>query len=297
MLLVSACFRKVRSLISNVCRGCGGFVLLAGLLLFPGTARADGGIKGNDGGDGIWWHFAKQERTQDHGVAASFVLYGADDLKIDKLEFFYTTEFSYRDVQSENQRVVYHKTVPADTRSLVLYSSRYERFELWAVAKLAGGKTVVAQTAINLYGASGIDRNNFEKLDNPPIPPGFDVNWTGGVYTAMSGEPVDFSIRNGYAGPVRVLIDGKNIEELRPDAGVYSCVPPWNRKLIGVSFRAYRDLLFIADDEDILFTCCLPLYRGRQNDSDLPGGLTVLLATVTLGLGAVILKGRRFAWR
>ena len=274
-----------------------GIVLLIGFLLFPSLVWAD------DGGDCIWWHFEGQQRMRDAGVEASFVLCGADAMKIDELEFFHTTD-SIRPSPSENQRAMYRKTVPVDTRSLVLYGGRYERIELWAVAR-ANGKTLVAQTAINLYGQSGFDRTDFEKMDGSHILPGFNMNQGSSSYRATTGTSVNFTMPGSpdATGPVRVLLDGEKIDELRPEAGVYSYVLPRDRKLTVLTRRDYRDLLFLADANDadtadgVRVSYYMPLYRSMRDNLDFTGGLAMLLASMVMGLGVVILKGRRFTWR
>ena len=270
-------------------------ILCVSFLLLPTVVRAD------DGNDCIWWYFEGQQRMRDAGVEASFVLNVADAMgamEIDELEFFYTTA-PIRFSQAENQNATYHKAVPTDTRNLVLYGGRYERINLWAVARV-GEKTLVAQTAINLYGQSELDKTDFEKLDSLSTLPGFDMNQGIGSYRATTGEPISFSINSSSArtGTAQVLLDGEKIDELRPEAGIYSYVLPRDRKLNGLSRRDYRDLLFLVDAANN--TRCsyyLPLYRSQRDNLDFSGGLTMLLAAMAMSLGAVIVKGRRFPWR
>ena len=113
-----------------------------------------------DEADSLRWYFEGQRQMRDGGVEADFSLYGADALEIDELELFYTTTSSTRSkspvVQPESQDVAYSKKVTADTRKIIIYSGRYMQLKLWAVAKV-GAVTYVAQTAVNLYGQSGID--------------------------------------------------------------------------------------------------------------------------------------------
>ena len=257
--------------------------------------------------DSLRWHFEEQHRARDGGVEASFTLIGADALKIDELEFFYTLDpiryVRVENIQPENNRAAYHKKAPADTRNLVIYSGRYVQLELWAVAK-TGGMTHITQTALNLYGESGLDKTDFEKLESPPFLPGFNMNRKRGFYAAMTGEPVNFNMRSGQAGPVRIYLDGENIAELTPDAGVYDYVLPHGRKLATRALMDHHDLLFIADafkPEDsaglVQFSCCLPLYRSMRDNLDFSGGLAVLFSAAAISLIAVIFKGRRFAWR
>ena len=256
--------------------------------------------------DSLRWHFEEQHRTRDGGVEASFVLLGADALNIEELEFFYTVDsiryVKVENIKPENNRAAYHKKVPADTRNLVIYGGRYVQLELWAVAK-AGGTTHVTQTALNLYGQSGLDKTDFEKLDEPPILPGFNMNRKRSFYAAMTGEPVSFSMRSGPAGPVRVYMDGEKIAELRPEAGVYDYVLPHGRKLATRALMDHHDLLFIADAFElenaggVQFSCCLPLYRSMRDNLDFSGGLAMLFSAAAVSLIAVVLKGRRFTWR
>ena len=251
------------------------------------------------------WHFEGQRRMRDNGVEAQFSLYGADALNIDELEFFYTTYSGRRksqNVQPEKPKTAYHKKVPADTRSIVIYSGHYVQLELWAVVKTGGG-TYVAQTALNMYGQSGLDRTDFEKLDGLPLFPGIEIRRQG-FYSAMTGEPISFSMRSGTAGPVRIYLDGEKITELLPEDGVYNYVLPSGRKLSTRALMNYHELLFVADafeaedaGSDVRFTCCLPLYRSMRDNQDYPGGLAALFSAAALTLIAVVLKGRRFAWR
>ena len=257
--------------------------------------------------DSLRWHFEGQRRMRDSGVEASFILYGADALKIDELEFFYTTADSARrrnqEVQPENPKTVYHKKVPADTRNIVIYSGRYIQLELWAVAK-AGGVTYVTQTALNLYGESGLEmeKTDFEKIEALPMFAGLDIRRRGG-YAAMTGEPISFSMRSGPAVAVRVYLDGEMIDELRPEDDVYSYVLPSGRKLSTRALMNYHELLFVADvfrseydGGEVRFTCCLPMYRSMRDNQDFTGGLALLFSTAALTLIAVVIKGRRFAW-
>jgi hypothetical protein len=256
--------------------------------------------------DSLRWHFEAQRRVRDGGVEASFTLIGADALKIDELEFFYSTDSIRRgppDIQQENNRAVYYKKVPADTRNLVIYSGRYVQLELWAVAK-TDGITLIAQTALNLYGQSGLDRTDFEKLDEPPILPGFNMNRGRSFYAAMTGEPVNFSMRSGPSETVRIYLDGERITELLPEEGVYKYVLPGGRKLATRALIDHHELLFVANafepegaDGLVQFSCCLPLYRSMRDNLDFPGGLTALFSAAAISLIAVVLKGRRFAWR
>jgi hypothetical protein len=256
--------------------------------------------------DSLRWHFEGQRRMRDGGVEAHFSLYGADDLKIDELEFYYAAGSSMRlksqGDQPESSAAVYYKKVPADTRYAVIYSGRYARVELWAVAK-TGNMTHVTQTALNLYGESGIDKTDFEKLDAFPPLPGLDIQ-RGGRYTVMTGEPISFKMRIGDAKPVRVYLDGERIAELLPDDDVYSYILPSGRKLATHALMDYHELLFVTDAFDaednenaVRFSCCLPLYRSMRDNQDLPGGIATLFSAVVLSIIAVILKGRRFAWR
>ena len=256
--------------------------------------------------DSLRWRFEGQRQMRDGSVEAHFSLYGADALEIDELEFFYSTgDFALRgnpNVQPEIHSTAYHKKVPADTRNIVIYSGRYAQLELWAVAK-AGGMTYVAQTAVNLYGQSGLDKTDFEELDTLPALTGLTV-LKRGRYGVMTGEQIDFSIRNGYAGPVRVYLDGVKIAELQPEAGVYSHLLPSGRKLTARAGVDYHELLFITDafetegvNGDIRFSCWLPLYRSMRDNQDFPGGFVVLFSAAAISLIAIVLKGRRFKWR
>ena len=255
-----------------------------------------------------YWYFEGQSQMRDGGVEARFSLYVADDLKIDELEFFYTTGSSARgkskspDAQPERGAAVYYKNVPPDTRNIVIYSGRYAQLQLWAVAK-AGDMTYVAQTAVNLYGQSGLDKTDFEELDTLPAIAGLDVTRRG-PYGVMTGEPINFSMRNGYAGLVQIYLDGKKIAELQPEDGVYSYDLPGGRKLTVGENASFHELLFITDtfeaegvDGGIRFSCWLPLYRSARDNQDIPGGLATLFSATILSAIAVILKGRRFKWR
>ena len=277
-------------------------VLIAGFLagMFPSFALAGEA-------DSLRWHFEGQYRVRDGGVEGSFSLLGADALKINELEFFYTTGSARRsqpDIQQEQRNTVYYyKKVPADTRNLVIYSGRYVQLELWAVAK-TDDVTYVTQTALNLYGQSGFDKTDFEVLDEPPSLPGFNMNRRRSFYAAMTGDPVNFSMRSGPAGPVRIYLDGIKIVELLPEAGVYDYVLPGGRKLTTRALMDHHELLFIADafePEDatglVQFSCCLPLYRSMRDNLDFPGGLAVFFSAAAISLIAVVLKGRRFTWQ
>jgi len=256
--------------------------------------------------DLLRWRLQTQRRARDGGVEASFSLLGADGLKIDELEFFYSTDSIRRGppgIQQESSRVVYHKKVPADTRNLVIYSGRYAQLELWAVAK-TDGMMYITQTALNLYGQSGLDRTDFEKLDDPPFLPGFDMNRGRSFYAAMTGDAVNFSMRRGPAEQIRVYLDGERIAELLPEAGVYNYVLPSGRKLATRALMDHHELLFIADafafegaDGLVQFSCYLPLYRSMRDNLNFSGGFAVLFSAASISLIAVVLKGRRFAWR
>jgi hypothetical protein len=256
--------------------------------------------------DSFHWYFEGQRQMRDGGIEAHFSLYGADALKIDELEFFYATSASALrrnpDVQPERRSTAYYKKVPADTRNIVIYNGRYAQLELWAVAK-AGGLTYITQTAVNLYGQSGLEKTDFEELDALPALPRLEVVRRG-RYGVMTGEPLNFSMRSGYTGPVRVYLDGEKIAELQPEDGVYRHVLPGGRKLVSRSRADYHELLFIADtfesediNGDIRFSCWLPLYRSARDNQDFPGGFTALFSAAALSLIAVVLKGRRFKWR
>jgi len=277
------------------------FVLIAGFMSGSFQTSAFAGET-----DLLRWHFEGQQQMRDEGVEAHFSLYGADALKIDELEFYYITGSSALrrnpDVQPERRRTAYYKKVPVDTRKVVIYSGRYVQLELLAVAK-AGGMTYVTQTAVNLYGQSGLDITDFEELDALPALPGIDVRRQS-RYGVLTGEPIDFSMRSGYTGPVRIYLDGEKFAELQPEDDVYSFVLPGGRKLATRSRADYHELLFVADrfeaegiDGDIQFTCRLPLYRSARDNQDFPGGFATLFSAVALSAIAVVLKGRRFKWR
>ena len=276
-------------------------VLIAGFMIgaFQSFACADEA-------DSPRWYFEGQRQLRDGGVEAHFILYGADSLEVDDLELFYTTGSSARSkspvVQSERRAAAYYKKVTADTREIIIYSGRNMRLELWAVAKV-GAMTYIAQTAVNLYGKSGVEKTDFEELDTLPPLPGLDV-LRRGRYGVMTGEPIDFTIKNGYAGPVRIYLDDTKIAELQPTDNVYSYVLPSGRKLTPRAGTSYHELLFTADvfeiedvDGDIQFSCWLPLYRSARDNKDFPGGLATIFTTVTLSVIVVVLKGRRFKWR
>ena len=256
--------------------------------------------------DPLRWRFEGQRRMRDGGVEAHFSLYGADALKIDELEFFYTTApFSgrrYSDVKSEDRAEVYHKEVSPDTRNIVIYSGRYARVQLWAVAEVGSVKHVT-QTELNLYGESGLSETGFEELEELPPLPGLDIR-RNGRYSAMTGEPVSFNMKNGQLVPLQVFLDGEMITELRPEADVYDYVFPGGRKLATRSLMDHHELLFVADvfdmddaGRDIRFSCYLPLYRSMHDNQDMPGGLVTLFSAAVLGAIVVVLKGRHFAWR
>ena len=248
------------------------------------------------------WHFEGQRRMRDNGVEAHFSLYGIDALNINELEFFYTTDSGRRrnqEAQQEPQKSIYYKKVPVDARSVIIYCGRYVQLELWAVAK-ADGVTYVAQTALNLYGQSGLEKTDFEKLDAFPPLPGLDIRRQG-FYSAMTGEPISFGIRSGPAVAVRVYLDGERIAELLPEDDVYSYVLPSGRKLSTRALMNFHELLFVADvfeaeesGEDVRFSCFLPMYRSMRDNQNFTGGLTVLFSAAALTLVAVVLKGRRF---
>ena len=277
--------------------------LVAGLSAgtLPGFAFADEGALPH-------WYFEGQRQMRDGGVEAHFSLRGTDALIIDELEFFYTAGSSARGkskspgVQPERRGAAYYKKVPPDTRNIIIYSGRYAQLQLWAVAK-AGDMTYVAQTAVNLYGQSGLDITDFEELDAFQALAGLDVTLRG-PYGVMTGEPINFRMRNGYAGQVRLYLDGKAIAELKPEDGVYSYVLPGARKLTVGENASYHELLFITDtfeakgvDGGIRFSCWLPLYRSARDNQDIPGGLVTLFSAAALSAIAVVLKGRRFTWR
>ena len=256
--------------------------------------------------DSLRWYFEGQRQMRDGGVEAQFSLRGADALEIDELELYYTTGSSALrgnpDAQPERLSAAYYKRVAADTRNIVIYSGRYTQIGLWAVAK-AGGMTHVAQTAVNLYGQSGLDKTDFEELDSLPLLPGLDVIRRG-RYGVMTGEPVDFSMNSGYAGPVRIYLDGEKIAELHPEDAIYRYVLPGGRNLTARAGVSYHELLFITDafkaegfTGGIRFSCWLPLYRSARDNQDISGGLAVLFSATVISLVAVILKGRRFKWR
>ncbi|MDR1727807.1 MAG: hypothetical protein LBT74_07775 [Acidobacteriota bacterium] len=269
------------------------------------------------GVEGIWWHFEGQRRTRDGGVEATFALRGADGLDVEDLEAYYTADpirygpAADHAVQPEDRRKAYRMAVGPGTRRLTVYSGSYVQLELWAVARVrgdgAGGgcRRFVTQTALNLYGESGREAAGVEELSAPPALPGFDLNRRRGFYAAQTGEPISFSMRGGAAPPsappVRVLLDGAQVAELLPRAGVYDYVLPRDRRLGGRALLDHRDLLLVpawADGADgVRFTCCLPLYRSMRDNLHFPLGLGVLGAAFALGLGAVLLKGRRFPWR
>ena len=259
-----------------------------------------------DEADSLRWYFEGQRQMRDGGVEADFSLYGADALEIDELELFYTIGSSARSkspvVQLERRNAAYYKKVTAYTRKIVIYSGRYMQLKLWAVAKV-GAVTYVAQTAVNLYGQSGVDKTDFEELDVLPPLPGIDV-LSQSRYGVMTGEPINFTMKSDYAGPVRIFIDGAKIAELLPENDVYSCVLPNGRKLTPRAGTSYHELLFTTDvfktdnvDGDVRFSCWLPLYRSTRDNKDFPGGLATLFTAVALSVIAVVLKGRRFKWR
>jgi len=255
--------------------------------------------------DFLRWYFEGQRRVRDGGVEAVFSLRGADALKIDELEFFYTVNSARRgnpEVQPESRAAGYRKKVPSETRNIVIYSGRYEQLELWAVAK-AGRVTYVTQTALNLYGQSGLDKTDFEEIDALPALPGLDIRRRG-RYTAMTGEQINFSMNSGRAVPVRIYLDGEEIAELRPDNDVYDYVLPSGRKLASRALMDHHELLFIADvfevddaSGEVWFSCSLPLYRSMRDNLDFPGGIAVLFSVAAICVIAVVLKGRRFIWR
>jgi hypothetical protein len=281
------------------------FILLAGFLAGTFQTFAFAGES-----DSLRWHFEGQRRVRDGGVEGFFYLHGADGLEIEELEFFYVADFSARRMnpdaqhaQPENNKAAYYKKVPADTRNLIIYSGRYMRIELWAVAK-TGGATYITQTALNLYGQSGVDKTDFEKLDEPPLLPAFNMNRGRSAYSAMTGEPVNFSMRNGLSGTVRIYLDGEKITELPPEEGVYNYVLPSGRKLSTRALMDHHELLFVTDPFEsgdaggiVRFTCCLPLYRSMRDNLDFSGGIAALFSAMALSLIAVVLTGRRFVWR
>ena len=256
-------------------------------------------------------YFEGQRQMRDGGVEAHFSLRGADALIIDELEFFYTAGSSARgksksppasDIQPERRSAAYYKNVPPDTRNITIYSGRFAQLQLWAVAK-TDGMTYVAQTAVNLYGQSGLDKTDFEELDSFQALAGLDVIMRG-PYGVMTGEPINFSMRNNYAGQVQLYLDGKKIAELQPENDVYSYVLPGGRKLTVGENASYHELLFITDTFEadginggIRFSCWLPLYRSARDNQDIPGGLVTLFSALVLSAIAVVLKGRRFTWR
>jgi len=252
------------------------------------------------------WYFEGQRRMRDAGIEAHFTLLMPEGLEIKELEFFYTVESGRRrppGTQPGNPNAVYHKKVSADTRSLVVYSGRSARLEVWALAK-TGDMTYITQTSINVYGQSGQEISDFEKLDEPEFLPGFVMNRGQGAYSTTTGAPVSFSVKSGSGVPVRVYMDGENIAELRPEDGVYDYVLPRARRLVSPSRGGYHDLLFVADAFEtdgytgsVQFSCYLPLYRSANDNLDFPAGLAALFSATAISLFAVVLKGRSFAWR
>jgi hypothetical protein len=246
----------------------------------------------------IWWRFLGQERLKDGGVQASFALMETENAGIEKLELFYTAKPAspYRlDGNGEEEKAVYYKAVPKDTREISIYSGRYEQVELWALARTASG-VMSAQTLISLYGESKQSNTDFERIDSLPDLPGLDLNRERRFFTAMTGESLSFGAMNPSPDPVLVFLNGKQNAELFPIDGIYRYRFPEGPRLSSGGLAAYSDVVFVAkSSEGGGFSCYVPLFRSLKSNLDMRGGITVLLAAAALSLALVLLKGRRFA--
>jgi hypothetical protein len=254
------------------------------------------------------WRLLKQERSGDGAYVSTFRLEGiAEQGARGTQDAAATLEIVYRAAPREGRgragRIYalpefYRGRIETGASIFSLRSGRSEQIELWA--RLRRGDAIhYAQTLFAAFGQSGQGHENAERLDSPPDWPAFSLSNVETFYRAQTGVELFFRIR---PVPAAVCVFENGLPVSRPPVngeGLYRYTSPHEAELSSAGYSAKKDLLIVADlpngRDRISFY--LPVFRAFYGQTDLTGGLSVLLAGTALSWMLVWLWNRRFRWR
>jgi hypothetical protein len=180
-----------------------------------------------------------------------------------------------------------------DGLKLVILSGEYARITVFARAE-AEGRPLYAQTAFNLYGRSEADAAPLDsRLPQAPDWPEFLVGSDGPLYWPQTGQTFTFQLKGGEKENRLAVWDGRRVAELDPGAAGFQYQPEHDPALDRAGDAASKPLVFVlpyGDGGSASFT--LFVHRSRQAGRDLPAGLGLFAAAVTVG-GALVWRARR----
>jgi hypothetical protein len=258
-----------------------------------------------------WWKLIDQTPSYDKGITTTLALNLPTDLPANfptgqllsgKIEVYYLIRPLSRKggVRQHGQPEIFHKEL--DTHSspvtLAIYSAEAATVEVWAKVEI-NGKPCFSGTFFTSYGRA-------EKTSQNPEPVAAILQWpalqmTGprNYYAVQTGQPITLESINTAPENVTVYLDKAAVAVIRSHDGKFQYTPPHDKELSSKGYSAYKDLVFVAnlppDAGQLSFY--LPLHRAYRGETDLKGGLWVLLASILLSLGWVLMKNRSFRWR
>jgi hypothetical protein len=250
--------------------------------------------------DSMWWRVAGSQKTRDGGMSFDFELHmtGGHEMPTD-VDIFCVSSVRHGTSQTRTYGPpdVFRKSVAGDSNPLLVtvYSGRAERIEIRAGASF-GGRRYYAGTVVYGYGESGKFDPDALRVEAAPEWPGLSLVAGENFYRAQTGTPI--SVKCAPAAlSVKVFENRSSAGELEADAnGAYIYIPPHDETLSRSGYRSKKDIVFEAALPDGLGVASfyIPVYRAFYGQTNIWGGLALLLATAFISLGFVAVWGRRF---
>lgn len=252
--------------------------------------------------DFLYWTFAAQTRLDDQAVLGTFALHSGAN--IDSLDVYYTSDpiraypaaaqsIAPGETPETQSSYCYHSSLAADTKQVQIYSGRFEKIALYAVARM--GETVqIAQLQVNLFGESGKIESGFSETD--ALPPEIQVfNYNRDSFAGVQiGGTSDFFVE---APKVKIYDYGKLTAELESSDGHFSYTFPPDTVLANSSSFVPKDVIMFAETPRGNVSLYIPVYRAFYGNTNLKSGVILLAAVMILCIAVILLRGRKFGYK
>jgi hypothetical protein len=179
--------------------------------------------------------------------------------------------------------------------ALAVQAGEYVKVDVFARAEIEG-RPHFAQTRLLLYGQSGEDEKVPENLAETPDRPEFQISSDGEFYWPQTGHEFTFRLEGleMAGGGLEVWsAQGELLDFAGTSAQVFKYTPPHDPALDRAGYRAEKPLIFVARNPDgASSSFTLVVHRSRLAGRNLPAGLGLFAAAVTVG-GALVWRARR----